>query len=224
MSGAATDQERALVFDVLKMSEPAFSVDMHQRIVAWNDAAEVLLGYRAEDVIGCSCCDVMDACRAASRGGKQRCAAVSNARRGRPTPNIEISATTRDGEVKRINVATLVARSPSGSTRVVHLLRDVSGYYRVGERVARALAHQPAMLAMSESSRIASPSRPSTPPTPREVEVLRLLTHGLAVTQIATTLSISPVTARNHVSNVMEKLGASTRVQAIILAAQRGLL
>jgi DNA-binding CsgD family transcriptional regulator len=60
--------------------------------------------------------------------------------------------------------------------------------------------------------------------TPRELEVLRLLATGMGTTQIAATLSISRITARNHVTNVMEKLGATSRVQAVALASQHGVL
>jgi hypothetical protein len=43
MSGAALKHENVLTFDMLKTSDPAFSVDMSRRIVAWNHAAETVL-------------------------------------------------------------------------------------------------------------------------------------------------------------------------------------
>jgi DNA-binding CsgD family transcriptional regulator len=64
----------------------------------------------------------------------------------------------------------------------------------------------------------------SRPLTPREHEVLRLLVGGLGTGEIASTLGISRVTARNHVTNVMEKLGATSRLQAVLLASERGLV
>jgi pimeloyl-ACP methyl ester carboxylesterase/DNA-binding CsgD family transcriptional regulator len=58
--------------------------------------------------------------------------------------------------------------------------------------------------------------------SPREREVLRLITEGLGNAQIAEQLSISEKTVRNHVSNLFDKLGVWTRAQAIVFAIERG--
>jgi DNA-binding NarL/FixJ family response regulator len=57
----------------------------------------------------------------------------------------------------------------------------------------------------------------------RELEVLRLLARGLDNNQIAAALSISPRTAKNHVSRILSKLGVHNRIQAAIYAVKRGL-
>ncbi|MGB0091570.1 MAG: response regulator transcription factor [Solirubrobacteraceae bacterium] len=57
----------------------------------------------------------------------------------------------------------------------------------------------------------------------RELDVLRLIARGLENSQIAATLNISPRTAKNHVSNILAKLGLPSRVQAAIYAVRRGL-
>jgi DNA-binding CsgD family transcriptional regulator len=58
--------------------------------------------------------------------------------------------------------------------------------------------------------------------SPREREVLRLITEGLGNAAIAERLSISEKTVRNHVSNLFDKLGVWTRAQAIVFAMERG--
>ena len=58
--------------------------------------------------------------------------------------------------------------------------------------------------------------------SPREREVLLLITEGLGNAQIAERLSISEKTVRNHVSNLFDKLGVWTRAQAIVFAHDRG--
>lgn len=60
--------------------------------------------------------------------------------------------------------------------------------------------------------------------SPREREVLTLITEGLGNAQIAGRLSISEKTVRNHVSNLFDKLGVWTRAQAIVFARDRGFL
>src|SRR5262245_29132598 len=58
--------------------------------------------------------------------------------------------------------------------------------------------------------------------SPREREVLALITEGFGNAQIAERLSISEKTVRNHVSNIFDKLGVWTRAQAIVFARDRG--
>jgi pimeloyl-ACP methyl ester carboxylesterase/DNA-binding CsgD family transcriptional regulator len=58
--------------------------------------------------------------------------------------------------------------------------------------------------------------------SPREREVLLLMTKGLGNAEIAERLFISEKTVRNHVSNLFDKLGVWTRAQAIVFAIDRG--
>jgi DNA-binding NarL/FixJ family response regulator len=60
--------------------------------------------------------------------------------------------------------------------------------------------------------------------TSRELEVLRLVGAGKANKEIAAELSISDRTARTHVSNILRKLGLSSRTQAALWAAREGLV
>ena len=57
----------------------------------------------------------------------------------------------------------------------------------------------------------------------RELEVLRLIARGMENAEIAQELSISPRTAKNHVSNILAKLGLPSRIQAAIYAVRRGI-
>jgi len=60
--------------------------------------------------------------------------------------------------------------------------------------------------------------------TEREMEVLRLAAQGLSNKEIAQTLSISARTADFHVSNILKKLGAASRVEAAVWAKERGIV
>ncbi|GHO45995.1 LuxR C-terminal-related transcriptional regulator [Ktedonospora formicarum] len=69
-----------------------------------------------------------------------------------------------------------------------------------------------------------SPSELSVPLTKREQEVLHLLNTGASNQDIARTLVIELPTVKKHVSNLLGKLGATSRTQAIALARARSLL
>lgn len=58
----------------------------------------------------------------------------------------------------------------------------------------------------------------------REVDVLRLISRGLANKEIADELKISAETVKSHVSHLMEKLGVQDRAHAVMTAVQRGVL
>lgn len=86
-------------------------------------------------------------------------------------------------------------------------------------------------LRQLESGPPASPPVPSeresnaplTQLSPREREVLRLVADGRSNREIALGLCISPRTASTHVSNILAKLGLTTRAEAIALAFRHGL-
>jgi DNA-binding CsgD family transcriptional regulator len=65
---------------------------------------------------------------------------------------------------------------------------------------------------------------PMPPLTLREEEVLKLMAEGLRNKEIAARLGITERTATFHVGNVLAKLGADGRVEAIHLARKRGLI
>jgi DNA-binding NarL/FixJ family response regulator len=60
--------------------------------------------------------------------------------------------------------------------------------------------------------------------TPRELEVLGLLAEGLTNAKIAHRLTISSLTARNHVANLQAKLGAHSKLEALAIAMREGLI
>ena len=193
MSAAAARDEIVLAFDVLKAPDATLSVAMNRRIVACNDAAEGLLGYRAEELIGALFCDIVGRCYANGQDAcRRRCAAIGNAERGRPTPDFEMSIVARGGAVKWVHVTTLLARSATGHKRVVHLMRDVTALHQLDETRARSIVHA-GQATTTPTSEHVDPAAPFPHPhqlTPRELDVLRLLACGLATDAIAATFGI----------------------------------
>jgi two-component system, NarL family, response regulator DesR len=62
------------------------------------------------------------------------------------------------------------------------------------------------------------------PLTPREREVLRLAADGVSTEEVAKKLSLSPGTVRNYLSEAIEKLGATNRIDAARIARDKGWL
>ncbi|MEV4475454.1 response regulator [Nonomuraea salmonea] len=90
-------------------------------------------------------------------------------------------------------------------------------------RAVRAAAAGGAVLAPSVASALIG-RPPAQDPSPRELEVLRLVARGAANKEIARTLLISETTVKTHLKHVFAKLGVDTRAAAVVVALERGLI
>ncbi|HKS73793.1 MAG TPA: response regulator transcription factor [Terriglobales bacterium] len=108
----------------------------------------------------------------------------------------------RDAEVEIITAAIQAARSG-----VVLLDADVSA-------------------ALAARIRPPADSRDTTTEelTPREIEVLGMLAEGLGNRDIADRLGISNHTVKFHISSILDKLGATSRTEAVTLGLRKGLI
>jgi PAS domain S-box-containing protein len=60
--------------------------------------------------------------------------------------------------------------------------------------------------------------------TPRQQEVLRLLSEGLETQDIAKRLGIADETARNHIRGLLRAIGAHSRLEAVVMGMRMGVL
>lgn len=102
---------------------------------------------------------------------------------------------------------------PEGVSAVVDLLTDATQLQTVLEAIAQGKIG--GLIPTDESASVLSP---------RELEILQLLCDGLRDRDIAQNLIISESTVKFHVNNVLTKLKAKTRFQALYHAMKHGLL
>jgi len=76
---------------------------------------------------------------------------------------------------------------------------------------------------LNPTSQRAEPN-PEEALTDRESEILRLMTGGYSNREIAEALDLSEGTVKNHVSNILSKLGVRDRTRAVLKAIQHGYL
>jgi DNA-binding NarL/FixJ family response regulator len=134
---------------------------------------------------------------------------------------VDVVALTSFGEEERVHAA--LEAGASG-----YLLKDSDAYEVSGAiRAAHGgeLPLDPAIArGLTSSLRRESHEEPGAALTTRELEILRLLGAGKSNKEIAAELQISERTARTHVSNILGKLGLTSRTQAALWAVRQGLV
>jgi NarL family two-component system response regulator LiaR len=132
-------------------------------------------------------------------------------------PQIEIVALTSFIEEEKV-VAALEAGADgyllkeAGEQAVIEAIRAArDGEVHLDPAVAKLLA---------ERLRRRPESAPVDPLTGRELDVLWFLGRGLSNKEIAAELGIADCTVRTHVSNVLGKLGLTSRTQAALYAVE----
>lgn len=119
-------------------------------------------------------------------------------------------------DISSEEMATAVRRVAAGEALIEpRLTRKVLAEF---SRLATASDRQ-----TSPKSATLSESMPA-PLTERELEVLQALARGLSNREIAEQLVITEGTVKNHVSNLIDKLGVRDRMQAVLKGQERGLI
>jgi PAS domain S-box-containing protein len=213
----------------IKTAEGFFAVDCDQRIVHWNEAAEQMLGHAAADVLGRPCHEVFAGRDAQNfRFCRPNCPVTQNARRGRGTLDYDVVAKKPDGRDMWANVSVMLLKRPQESPLVLHTFRDVTERRRVETFARRAIDNLHEIESPPPGEPEPETEEPRPTPIPplsrREMQVLQLMAVGLATKDIADHLGVSPITARNHITHVITKLGAGNRLQAVLYATRRHLI
>lgn len=137
-------------------------------------------------------------------------------RDGEPVQHFEMATHTKAGGAIWIDVSILVVPGNRGPAMRVHFFRDVTGIREL-ERLLRERQVGCRPLWPGDETALA-------PLTRRELEVLRRMAQGANTKTMAASLHISPATVRNHVQNILEKLGVHSRLQAVAYATRQGLV
>ena len=107
-----------------------------------------------------------------------------------------------------------------------YLLKDVSAD-ELADAIRAAHAGRATLSPEAAQALVEIANRPPAPGldlTERELEVLALMVEGLNNTQIAGRLTVSPSTVKSHVSNILSKLGVTSRTEAVALALRNRLI
>ena len=183
-------------------AEPAVTVDAASTIVGWNRGATSLFGFARSEAIGRKCWQLLSGRdHVGNRYCSETCPLLRMAARGERINPCEMSFLGARSEVVHARVHFDVL--PAG---------DGSGF---------RLVHR---FSVDETRPKRVPAPPTKSLSARESEVLTLLGEGRRTVEIATSLHIREATVRNHVHNVLRKLGAHSRLEAVCRARRLGIV
>lgn len=134
-------------------------------------------------------------------------------------PDVQIIALTSFGKDDLVKQALTAGA-------ISYLLKDVDAQ-ELAEAIRAAHEGQSRLSREALQALVGALNQPPSPGhdlTNREREVLALLVEGLNNSEIAERLFIGRTTAKTHVSNILSKLGADSRVEAVTIALEHGLV
>jgi len=197
-----------------RTADGAFAIGPDGKVVLWNRAAEKMLGYTAREALGRLCCDLFVGYDdSGNRLCYQGCHVMSLVKMGDPVQSFDMRTRTKAGRPIWVNLSTLtVPAGQNGGPLTIHLFRDVTATKEllglVRERLTAPASVEPTGDVL----------------TRRELEILRMIATGVSTKAAADKLHVSPATVRNHVQNILGKLGAHSRLEAVAVATRQRLL
>lgn len=207
------EDEMLEVLEVLALSDdPMFVIDDHHRIVFWNRHLQRLLGYAHDEVAGRSCASVLAGSDAfGNRYCSEACPVQWIARRGEVVRQFRLQLRAKTGPLvsAEINVVKFTLRV-SKRILLAHVVVPAA------EVAAAAPAPLATNAALTERHNHADARVREL--TTREIEILGMLSAGQQTRTIAARLGISPLTTRNHIQHIFEKLEVHSQSEAVAFA------
>ncbi len=202
-----------------RTGDAVFVVAPDYRIVYWDEEAEFLTGFSAEDIAGRRC---YEAVLGEREGGEPfcsyGCSVMRLAQVGRPVSNYDMRVATPSRKKRWVNVSVLSVDSDEGPY-LVHLLRD-------SQKTPETLEMAQGLIQLTKKGKdVSALSRSDvTTLTPRQLEVLELLSKGKSAKEIGQHLYLSETTVRNHIRSLLQALGAHSQLEALARARELGIL
>jgi DNA-binding CsgD family transcriptional regulator len=213
---------------IAQSDDAVFAMDEMDRIVIWNKGCELLLGRAAQSVLGRLCADVM--CGRDASGNVYCIRNCPVAVQAREMPHDPVNTfvlhvrTPREG-AKRVRVTVFhIPSARQGLATLVHVLRDTGSAHSDLERRLAEEAHRISGAFGGRARGDGNGNGNGVTLTPREQDILRCLAEAIPTSHIAERLEISPVTVRNHIQRILQKLGVHSKLHAVVYAYRHQLI
>lgn len=216
--------------DALKIVErcttAAIATDAENRVVGLNDAAKELFGFNQTQVFGREFARVFQPRDVYGNPFLYDYSLIFQMlESGQPLRNFECNLLKSCGEYQRTAVSVIVILGPNAASyELVHILWPRDGRRKADEAIAHLLAGNPRLEVAVLDTTMGNGDAAQAVLTRRQTEILRLLANGSSGGDIAENLHLSPETVRNHIRNILARLGVHSRVEAVSVAYRRHLI
>lgn len=203
-----------------------FAVDANQRIIFWDPGCEELFDRSSQWILGRPCHEVI--CGKNRTSGEAFCqtgCCIAQIPTGVNVPN-NFSIQTTGGDNKPLLLSVNIMLIPSFCKKkwiVTHLLHRFANQDLLTALDSTLRTKQnPETNSMAAS--LGQCEQSVSRLSPREREVLQLLSEGLSTAVIAKRLGVSNVTIRNHLQHIQNKLGVHSQVDTVAYAYRHNLV
>lgn len=198
---------------------PAFATDSRDRIVFWNRGMAALVGRRSHEVLGHRCYETVAGRDVfGNRFCYANCPVMATLREGDPVCGFEMKVPA-GGEARAVSVT--IVKIPGVRPDLFTLLHTFQPIAEEG-RLARMLERPAGPNAGGRTRSVEAAAGSAPPLTPRETEILHHVAAGLQNKEVAQKLDLSVATVRNHIHNMLEKLGVHSKLEAVSLSFRNG--
>lgn len=207
-------------------ADAAFGVDGEGTIAAWNRGAETMFGVLARQALGSACGSILQGSDERGLVCGPDCTIQQATRCNHQVRNFDLLVRTTEG-VRWCNISVLIAKIANSTVPYsIHIIRPIDTRKRLEMLVRDFIVTETNLPAEEVKSLVVSTRSPVQEAilTNREIEVLRCLSKGETTGAIAQSLHISKTTVNNHIQNILGKLNAHSRLEAIRRAELSGLI
>jgi DNA-binding CsgD family transcriptional regulator/PAS domain-containing protein len=203
---------------------PAFATDSRDRVVFWNRGMADLVGRTSHGVLGRRCYETLQGRDLfGNRFCYANCPVIATLREGDPVCGFELTVSTGGVEERRA-VGLTILKVPGARPdlfTLVHVVQPIARDGRVAELLCElAVKGRDVVGRTRRDGR--GPAAPPPPLTRREMEVLGHVASGLQNKEVAQTMGLSVATVRNHIHNILDKVGVHSKLEAVSLAFRNG--
>jgi DNA-binding CsgD family transcriptional regulator len=200
---------------------PAFATDSRDRIVFWNRGMTDLVGRRSEETLGHRCYDTVAGQDVfGNRFCYANCPVMATLREGGHVRGFELKVATSGGAPRPVSVTILkISGARPDLFTVVHILQPIAEEGRFAGLLERLAPRNEDGRPLSLRT---AAGEGGPPLTRREAEILHHVAAGLQNKEVAQKLDISLATVRNHIHNMLDKLGVHSKLEAVSLSFRSG--
>ena len=204
----------------------AIAVDSDGLLLACNEAADEIFGHDRRQIVGRDFSQVFRPRDIFNNPLVHNSTLFQGLlEEGSAIRNFQCNLRKASGNYQRTAVSVVVVIGPTPSSfQLVYMLWPALRRRKADEVIARLLNGAGYSDSAGVGEDLRAGTQVSSVLTNRQVQVLRMVAGGEATEAIASTLCISPETVRNHVRNIIARLGVHNRVEAVSVAHKRHLL